>query len=124
MAQVRDLSNLPHLRSTRDHRKRIDLVNTEVMGAKNIRADMITYQPGDTAAKHYHKDAEHFFYVLSGEGILHADEESIHLKPGNVALVNPGEVHWFENPSQAEFAFLEFWAPPPSETIWVDQCDI
>ena len=39
-------------------------------------------------------------------------------------LVMPGEVHWFENPTQGEFSFLEFWAPPPSETVWVDENDI
>ncbi len=124
MAQVKNLSNLPHLRSIRDHRKRIDLVNTEVLGARNIRGDMITYQPGDTAARHYHKDAEHFFYITAGEGILHADNDNIPLQAGDVVLVSPGEIHWFENPTQAEFSFLEFWAPPPTETVWVDEGDI
>ena len=41
------------------------------------------------------------------------------------ALVAPGEVHWFENDSPEEFSFLEFWAPPPTDTVWTvagDRC--
>jgi mannose-6-phosphate isomerase-like protein (cupin superfamily) len=41
------------------------------------------------------------------------------------ALVAPGEVHWFENDSPEEFSFLEFWAPPPADTVWTvagDRC--
>ena len=26
------------------------------------------------------------------------------------ALVGPGELHWFENDTGADFAFVEFWA--------------
>jgi len=38
---------------------------------------------------------------------------------------DPGEVHWFENDSPEEFSFLEFWAPPPTDTVWTvtgDRC--
>ena len=40
-------------------------------------------------------------------------------------LVGPGETHWFENDSAENFAFAEFWAPPPSGTVWTtagDRC--
>lgn len=123
MTQVRELGDLPRFRSIRDHRKRTDLVNTGAIVAKHLRADMITYQPGDTAARHYHKDADHLFIVTEGEGILHAGEESFHMKKDSVALVEMGEIHWFENPTQAEFTFLEFWTPPPTQTVWVDEGD-
>ena len=41
------------------------------------------------------------------------------------ALVGPGEVPWCENDKEANFSFVEFWAPPPTETVWTvdgDQC--
>jgi mannose-6-phosphate isomerase-like protein (cupin superfamily) len=40
-------------------------------------------------------------------------------------LVGPGEVHWFENDTGENFSFVEFWAPPPTQTIWTvtgDRC--
>lgn len=116
---------LPHLRSTRDTRDRLDLVTDSVpVGARRIRADRIRYHPGDTAAAHYHSDCHHVFYVLEGEGWLHVDGRSERLETGMIAVVGPREVHWFSNEADRDFAFVEFWAPPPTETIWVDADDI
>ena len=117
---------LPHLVSTRDTRDRLDLVTDDVpVGAKTIRADRIIYHPGDTAAAHYHTDCHHVFCVLAGSGLLYTDDEANRLETGMSALVGPGEVHWFENDRQEEFSFVEFWAPPPTQTIWTvtgDRC--
>lgn len=120
MARVFKAEQLPHLHSTRDTRDRMDLVTDAVgVGAKRIRADRILYHPGDTAAAHYHSDCHHLFYVLEGSGTLHVDSGAHHLERGMVAVVGPSEVHWFENASGANFSFVEFWAPPPTETVWV-----
>ena len=40
------------------------------------------------------------------------------LTAGMSALTGPGELHWFVNDSDADFAFVEFWAPPPADTVW------
>ena len=87
MARVVQAANLPQLRSTRDTRARIDLVTEETFGLTELRADRITYHPGDTAAAHLHRDAKHFFFVLQGRGVLHADGEAVELAAGDVALV-------------------------------------
>ena len=120
MARIFKAAELPHLHSTRDTRDRVDLVTDAVpVGARQIRADRILYHPGDTAAPHYHTDCHHLFYVLGGSGILHVDDRAIQLGEGMVAAVGPSEVHWFENPTEGEFSFVEFWAPPPTETVWI-----
>jgi len=120
MARLVTFDELPHLHSTRDTRDRLDLVtdNTD-FGAEFIRADRIVYHPGDTAARHYHTDCHHLFYVLSGSGLIHVDEGHHRLTPGMVAVVGPSEVHWFENDTQENFSFVEFWGPPPKETHWL-----
>ena len=119
-------AELPHLVSTRDTRDRLDLVTENVpVGATAIRADRIIYHPGDTAAAHYHTDCHHVFCVLAGSGLLYTDERASRLTAGDSALVGPGEVHWFENDRDEEFSFVEFWAPPPTETVWTvtgDRC--
>jgi mannose-6-phosphate isomerase-like protein (cupin superfamily) len=115
---------LPHLVSTRDTRDRLDLVTNDVpVDAKAIRADRIVYHPGDTAAAHYHTDCHHVFCVLAGSGLLYTDGQANRLEAGMSALVGPGEVHWFENDRQEEFSFVEFWAPPPTQTIWTVEGD-
>jgi mannose-6-phosphate isomerase-like protein (cupin superfamily) len=107
-------------------RDRLDLVTENVpVGARAIRADRIRYHPGDTAAAHYHTDCHHVFCVLAGSGLLYDGEHAHRLNAGDSALVGPGEVHWFENDREEEFSFVEFWAPPPTETIWTvtgDRC--
>jgi mannose-6-phosphate isomerase-like protein (cupin superfamily) len=119
-------AELPHLTSTRDTRDRLDLVTESVpVGASRIRADRILYHPGDTAAAHYHAGCRHVFCVLAGSGLLYSGEQAIRLEAGMSALVGPGEEHWFENDRQGEFSFVEFWAPPPSDTVWTvagDRC--
>ena len=120
MARLFTVSRLPHLHSTRDTRDRLDLITDRVpVNAQFVRADRIIYHPGDTAAKHYHTDCHHLFYVLSGSGILHVDDRGEHLTAGMVAVVAPSEVHWFENDTAENFSFVEFWGLPPKETIWI-----
>jgi len=119
-------SELPHLVSTRDTRDRLDLVTDDTgVGARTIRADRIVYHPGDTAAAHYHTDCHHVFCVLGGSGLLYTDGEANRLEAGMSALVGPGEVHWFRNDTDENFSFVEFWAPPPTGTVWTaagDRC--
>jgi mannose-6-phosphate isomerase-like protein (cupin superfamily) len=84
MAKVVSFTDLPRLHSTRDSRDRIDLVTEDLFGTSVLKADRITYHPGDTAAAHYHRDCKHFFFVMEGRGVLHTDDEVIDLGPGDV----------------------------------------
>ena len=116
---------LPRFESTRDTRSRLDLVSDEVpVGAAALKADRIVYHPGDSAARHYHLGCDHFFVVLAGEGLGHVGEEARRLRAGDTAVVRERELHWFENDTEADFVFVEFWAPPPAETVWVDTGDV
>lgn len=124
MPKVVRSADLPRLHSTRDTRDRVDLVTEELFGLTELKADRITYHPGDTAAAHFHRDAQHFFFVLEGRGELHSGEGVTELGAGDVVLVPPDEVHWFANPHDEDFTFIELWVPTPSDTVWVDPEDI
>jgi quercetin dioxygenase-like cupin family protein len=115
--------DLPRSHSTRDGRDRIDLVTKEMFGFDDLKADHITYHPGDTAAAHYHVGAKHFFFVDQGTGILHLDDRVYTLEQGDVAFCDEGEAHWFENRSEGLFSFYELWVPLPKETIWIVEDD-
>lgn len=124
MPSVIHAADLPTLESTRDGRHRIDLVTEELFGFTDLKADHITYRPGDTAAAHYHVGARHIWFVSEGRAVLHIGEESFEIAKGDVATAGDGEVHWCENLSDEPFAFYELWVPAPRETIWVNQDDI
>lgn len=120
MAKLFSKEQLPHLHSTRDTRDRLDLLTENVpVGATRLRADRIIYHPGDTCAKHYHLGCHHVFVILSGEGLLCTPQGCEKLRAGMAAVVVPEEIHWFENDSEANFTFVEFWAPPPAKTVWL-----
>jgi mannose-6-phosphate isomerase-like protein (cupin superfamily) len=124
MPSVIRRDDLPTLESTRDGRHRIDLVTEELFGFTDLKADHITYRPGDTAAAHYHVCARHIWFVSEGSGVFHLGDETFEIAKGDVATAADGEIHWFENPTDEPFAFYELWVPAPTETIWVDEHDI
>lgn len=120
MARVFAPDELPRLASTRDGRDRLLLLVDEVpVGAQALRADRVVYQPGDTAANHYHRGCDHLFYVVEGEGRAHVEDETRPVAAGDTVLVREEETHWFENAGDGPFTIVEFWAPPPDETVWV-----
>jgi quercetin dioxygenase-like cupin family protein len=125
MAKLFARHQLPHFTSTRDTRDRLDLVTENVpVAATRLRADRITYHPGDTCAKHYHVDSYQVFVVLEGEGLVFTPAGSHRLRSGMTAIVAPEEIHWFENDTAENFIFVEFWAPQPTETVWIVEDDI
>ena len=124
MPHVISAADLPKLTSTRDGRQRIDLVTEELFGFTDMRADHITYRPGDTAAAHYHVGARHIWFISEGKGVLHVDGRPLDVAAGDVATAAEGEVHWFINPYDEPFGFYEMWVPAPTETIWVREDDI
>jgi mannose-6-phosphate isomerase-like protein (cupin superfamily) len=124
MPHVISFADLPKMHSTRDQRARIDLVTEEIFGFTDMRADHITYEPGDTAAAHYHLGARHIWFISEGSGLLHIDGQALVVAKGDVATAGEGEVHWFENPNSEPFAFYELWVPAPTETIWIRDDDI
>ena len=125
MAKLFKKDQLPHFDSTRDTRDRLDLITENVpVGATRLKADRIIYHPGDTCAKHYHFESYQVFVVLEGEGVVSGPDGSYRLKPGMVAIVAPEETHWFENDTATNFKFVEFWAPRPTETVWILADDI
>lgn len=120
MTLVLEQRALPRWRSTRDGRDRLDLVTDAVdLDASLFWADRIRYRPGDTAAKHFHVGCDQVFVVLEGRGLLYVDGEGHRLEAGATAIVHAHEVHWFVNDGDAEFSFVEFWSPPPQETVWI-----
>jgi len=124
MAKLFTKDQLPHFHSTRDTRDRLDLITDNVpVGATGLKADRIIYHPGDTCAKHYHLGCHHVFVILEGEGLYCNFDEHYRLKPGMAVIVAPEEVHWFENDTDDNLKFVEFWAPLPTETVWIVDSD-
>lgn len=55
--------------------------------------------PGSSEMRHYHVRARQFFYVLSGELVMEADDYSNVVKAGEGIEIEPGKAHQARNPS-------------------------
>lgn len=61
---------------------------------------------------HRHLEHDLAVTVLRGEGVLHVGERSLPMQPGDVAVVQRGEAHWFENRGDEVSAAFVVFTPP------------
>jgi len=68
--------------------------------------------PGSAEIRHYHKEAQQFFYILSGEVLMEVEGETSLLSAGTGIRVLPGKRHQIRNPSSGPVRFLVISHPP------------
>lgn len=68
--------------------------------------------PGTQEARHFHKQAQQFFFVLSGEATLELDGKEFVIREREGVHVPPGKSHQMFNRSQVDVFFLVISQPP------------
>lgn len=114
-----DWSREPVLQSEHDARTRIYMATPGLAGTAAFKGEMITYPPGTAAPEHHHEGAEHFQYVIAGQGTALLNGAATPLKAGDVLYNYEREIHAFINEGAEDFVFVEFFVPGPCETVWV-----
>ena len=78
------------------------------IGNRELRARVITIEPGGVVAVHQHQQRPGLAYILDGEIIEHRNDHPAPLvrKSGEVAFENSGVIHWWENRSDKEVRAL------------------
>lgn len=61
--------------------------------------------------RHKLKQTE-IYYILSGQGLLHIDEEQQTLNASDVAVIPGGSVQWIENTGNDDLLFAAIVSPP------------
>lgn len=74
-------------------------------GAPNFAMREFEVAPGGYTPRHQHP-YEHEVYVLEGQGVVFEGDTAHPLKPGDVVLVKPDEVHQFRNTGAQPMKFL------------------
>jgi len=75
-------------------------------------------EPGKQTYNHKLAQTE-VYYILSGTGRIHVDEETENVKPGDVILIPPGSIQWLENSGTTELQFIAIVNPP-----WTEKGDV
>jgi quercetin dioxygenase-like cupin family protein len=73
--------------------------------APNFAMREFELEPGGHTPRHFHP-YEHEIYVLAGEGAVVDGDRERPLRPGDVVLVNPDDVHQFRNTGAVPFKML------------------
>jgi mannose-6-phosphate isomerase-like protein (cupin superfamily) len=62
-------------------------------------------EPGQTSLRHRLRTSE-VYYILSGEGLMHIDDETASVGPGQAIYIPPHAVQCIYNSGSAELSFL------------------
>jgi len=81
---------------------------------KNQQLSVIeeTMPPGTAEVRHYHERAQQFFYVLSGEVVMEAEQHEKSIKEGTGIWIGPGVCHQIRNVASSPARFLVISQPP------------
>lgn len=61
--------------------------------------------PGQRTESHRLKSSE-VYYILSGEGLMHIDEEAVEVEPNCAIYIPPRAVQYIENTGSCDLEFL------------------
>ena len=68
--------------------------------------------PATQEARHLHRHARQFFYVLAGELTLEVEHHEFVLQAGQALEISPGQAHQAKNRSSADVRILVTSQPP------------
>ncbi len=93
-------------------RKSLEILSggTGARGVTLRLAEIPVPEPGETPrGPHHHYDFEECIFVLSGEGVTHADSGEYPIGPGDTILIPPGEKHVTRNVGKTPLLLLCFF---------------
>ena len=114
----------PVLNSEFDNRKRIYVMSEALANTSVAKGEIIIYPPNTSAPEHYHVGAEHFQFMMSGEGIAVLGGVEHKLEAFDLLYNFENENHYFYNSSNSEFVFVEFFVPGKYKTIWAPDAKV
>lgn len=82
-----------------------------LMQGPRMNYALVQFQAGCDFPAHYHNTMEENFYILEGEIDIVVDDVVHHLKKGDFIHIEPGEVHYCINKSDATMKMVSTLAP-------------
>jgi len=77
----------------------------------NGRVQMVNWSlcpAGSAFARHYHEDMQEVFIILNGEVDLQAGDKAVTLRKGDMAVIDPLEIHQMRNACGEDVEYLVF----------------
>jgi mannose-6-phosphate isomerase-like protein (cupin superfamily) len=78
-------------------------------------------KPKEKSLPHRFKTASEVYYILSGTGLMHIDDETKEVSPGHTIYIPPMGVQYIENIGEGDLDFLcivyPSWKPDAEELV-------
>ncbi len=95
---------------TKDGSQIISLLDSANAPVKNQSLAEARVPAGKSTQRHFHKDSEEFYYILSGIGEMEIDGERREVGPQDAILIPPGAWHTID--AREDLVFICCCAPP------------
>jgi len=77
--------------------------------------------PGKSSLPHRFFEASEVYYILKGRGLMHIDDETAEVEPGDTIYIPPKAVQFIENIGEESLEFLcivdPAWKPNAEELV-------
>lgn len=105
--------------SQHDGRSKRVLINEALIpDSDGLLIDVVTYGPEVACPEHYHEGTDHFFYILSGEGVLEVEGEEYDVEQGTVAWIGEGDRHRLFAREGQEMEVFEYFSEGDHDTTF------
>ena len=84
------------------------LLKGDDLESEGSLVQVVIIPPSSQIPDHYHKTSREFYLVLDGESIIKVNDTEQVLRPGDMLLTEPGDVHNLQNEGHQEFRLLVF----------------
>jgi mannose-6-phosphate isomerase-like protein (cupin superfamily) len=110
---IRDIADCPHERVI-DRSILCELLHPDkVPGAAGLGCSIAhaIVPAGESTLPHLLRESTELYYILSGRGEMHIDDESAQLHEGQIVLIPPGARQFIRNTGTRNLVFLCVVAP-------------
>lgn len=121
MAYLFKETELPTLISEVPGRERTFFVNPELAGTDQMLAGVMHYVKGAASPLHFHKNCEHFYFIMEGRATVESDEGVRPVGPGDLVFIPAEEKHRLR--ATEPLFYFEFQAPNQFKTVILEGSD-
>jgi len=118
MAYIFKEDELPALIDAKKARERIFFVNKELTKIDDMLAGVMHYKQGAASPLHFHKNCEHFYFIIRGEATVESDEGVRPVGPGDMIFIPAEEKHRLR--AKTPLFYFEWQAPNRFQTTILD----
>ena len=114
MAYLFNENELPKLVSTVPGRERVFFVSKELTDVDDMLAGIMRSAKGASSPYHFHKNCEHFYFIINGKATVESDEGVRPVGPGDMVFIPAEEKHRLR--ATTPLFYFEFQAPNRFQT--------